>query len=210
MTARMQKREALLAAAAGLFAERGFKGTVIADIAVAAGVGKGTVYQYFSSKEDLFFEVFRWVTQQNDTAVMTRLAQLGGGAAERLIAIGDVLVETWVGMMEWYTLMMEFWAASSTSLLRDRFKEAFRREYDRFRAIVAGLVEEGKRSGEFSADLDARAVASGLIGSWDAMLLQAWFDKSFDPVATSGSYTRVVVGGMAAGGRDKRGKEAER
>ena len=200
MAGKEDKREAILRAAAGLFAHRGFSGTVMADIAVAAGVGKGTVYQYFANKEDLFFEVFRWVVLHSGTAVMTRLAQLGGGAAERLVTIGDTLVETWVEMMEWFSLMMEFWAASSTSLLRGRFKEAFRNEYDRFRCVVAGLVEEGMRSGEFRQSLDAHAIASGLIGSWDAILLQAWFDKTFDPVSVSGSYTRVVVKGMVAKG----------
>jgi AcrR family transcriptional regulator len=196
MTIRENKREAILAAAATLFATRGFTKTVIADIAVAAGVGKGTVYQYFSSKEDLFFEVFRWVVQKYGTAVMTRLSRLGGGAGERIMAIGDSLVASWMEMMQWYSLTMEFWAASSTSTMRERFKEAFRGEYDRLRSIVAGLVEEGISRGEFQPDLDVHAMASGLIGSWDAVLLQAWFDESFDPVTVCRNYTLVVVNGM--------------
>jgi AcrR family transcriptional regulator len=45
------KREAILAAALDLFAERGFHGTAVPSIADRAGVGAGTVYRYFESKE---------------------------------------------------------------------------------------------------------------------------------------------------------------
>ncbi|CEP68450.1 Tetracycline transcriptional regulator,TetR-related, C-terminal [Moorella glycerini] len=48
------KRQQILAAATEIFATRGFYQAKIADIAAAAGVGKGTVYEYFRSKKDLF------------------------------------------------------------------------------------------------------------------------------------------------------------
>jgi len=49
----------LLAAALNLFVERGFAATRLDDVAKAAGVSKGTLYLYFSSKEDLFKAVVR-------------------------------------------------------------------------------------------------------------------------------------------------------
>ncbi|MBC3884252.1 TetR/AcrR family transcriptional regulator [Undibacterium griseum] len=49
----------LLAAALDLFVERGFAATRLDDVARAAGVSKGTLYLYFSSKEDLFKAVVR-------------------------------------------------------------------------------------------------------------------------------------------------------
>jgi AcrR family transcriptional regulator len=48
-------RERLLDAAAQVFAERGYRGASVDDIAVAAGVTKGAVYWSFKRKEDLFF-----------------------------------------------------------------------------------------------------------------------------------------------------------
>lgn len=51
------KRQRILMAAARVFAERGFHQATVADIAVEAGVGKGTIYEYFSSKEELFRQV---------------------------------------------------------------------------------------------------------------------------------------------------------
>ena len=52
--AKAARREEILDAARRVFAERGFKGTTIADIAEIAGIALGTVYRYFPSKDDLF------------------------------------------------------------------------------------------------------------------------------------------------------------
>lgn len=47
------KRQAILEAALVLFAERGFHGTAVPEVAAAAGVAAGTLYRYFASKEAL-------------------------------------------------------------------------------------------------------------------------------------------------------------
>src|SRR3954447_9756265 len=49
----IDKREAIFDAALTLFAERGFHGTAVPDIAERAGVGAGTIYRYFENKEAL-------------------------------------------------------------------------------------------------------------------------------------------------------------
>jgi AcrR family transcriptional regulator len=54
-----QQRDAILAAATETFARFGFKKTSIDDIARRAGIGKGTVYLHFESKEELFGAVIR-------------------------------------------------------------------------------------------------------------------------------------------------------
>jgi AcrR family transcriptional regulator len=53
------RREDVLDAALGLFAERGFHGTAMPDIAAEAGVAAGTIYRHFASKEALVNELFR-------------------------------------------------------------------------------------------------------------------------------------------------------
>ena len=53
MAPRDDKRERLLAAAAAVFAERDFHQVQVSDVAERAGVGKGTVYLYFPTKDDL-------------------------------------------------------------------------------------------------------------------------------------------------------------
>jgi len=56
---RQQTREHLLAAAAQVFAERGFHGASLDEVATVAGFTKGAVYSNFKSKEDLFLALFR-------------------------------------------------------------------------------------------------------------------------------------------------------
>jgi AcrR family transcriptional regulator len=53
------KREAIMSAALALFVERGFFGTAVPEIADRAGVGAGTIYRYFESKEALVNAVYR-------------------------------------------------------------------------------------------------------------------------------------------------------
>lgn len=51
------KKQKILEAAYLLFSEKGYKMTKIADIAAKAGIGKGTVYEYFESKESLLLSI---------------------------------------------------------------------------------------------------------------------------------------------------------
>ncbi len=53
------KRDLILDTALKLFVENGYIDTKIIDIANAAGIGKGTIYEYFSSKEALFTELLQ-------------------------------------------------------------------------------------------------------------------------------------------------------
>ena len=58
------KRGAILAAACELFAERGFHGTTVPEVAERAHVGAGTVYRYFESKEALVNALYQeWKTE---------------------------------------------------------------------------------------------------------------------------------------------------
>jgi TetR/AcrR family transcriptional regulator, repressor of fatR-cypB operon len=57
--AKLDKRAAILAAALELFVERGFFGTTVPEIAERAGVGAGTIYRYFDSKEALVNVIYR-------------------------------------------------------------------------------------------------------------------------------------------------------
>jgi AcrR family transcriptional regulator len=58
------KREAIMTAALDLFVERGFHGTAVPEIADKAGVGAGTIYRYFESKEALVNALYRQEKQR--------------------------------------------------------------------------------------------------------------------------------------------------
>ena len=65
------KRDRILDAALELFAERGFHGTAIPPLAKAAGVGAGTIYRYFETKEALVNVLYRREKQLITSAVMS-------------------------------------------------------------------------------------------------------------------------------------------
>ena len=64
IAAKSDKREAIMNAALELFVERGFFGTAVPEIAEKAGVGAGTIYRYFDSKEALVNALYRQEKQR--------------------------------------------------------------------------------------------------------------------------------------------------
>ena len=195
---KQNKRLLIIEAAAIVFATRGYNSTLMAEIATEAGVGKGTIYEYFSSKEDLFFSVFEWFVEKTQAEAKVSISALGGSASERLKALNDALLRSWLDMLDMYSLVMEFWSASASSRMRQRFKQAFREGYRDFRQIVSALLRDGIETGEFQPEVDAEAVAAALVGAWDALLLQAWFDEGFDPLTTSRRFMAVLINGLVS------------
>ncbi len=70
---RQQTREHLLAAAAEVFAERGFHGASLDEVAAVAGFTKGAVYSNFKNKEDLFLALFKANYEQEMQALRATL-----------------------------------------------------------------------------------------------------------------------------------------
>lgn len=68
-------RASLLRSGRASFLERGLKGTTIDHLIASAGIGKGSFYQFFESKEDLFLELF----SEEIPAMMTRLHEASFG-----------------------------------------------------------------------------------------------------------------------------------
>ena len=191
------KKNRILEAAARVFAQKGYAGASVADIALRAEIGKGTVYEYFDSKEDLFFAVFEWYLQLSAGRANVSIAVLGGSASDRLLALSDALMSMWDEIKDVFALTVEFWSASASSQMRKRFKEAFRRVYEEFRAIVRALIQDGIDRGEFRPDINPAPLAAALVGTWDALFLQAWFDTNFDPLTTAREFLAVVIKGLS-------------
>jgi AcrR family transcriptional regulator len=192
------KKSLIIEAAARVFANRGYNSTLIAEIATEAGIGKGTIYEYFPSKEDLFFAVFEWFVEMTEAEARVSISALGGSASERLKALNDALLKSWLEMLDMYSLVMEFWSASASSRMRQRFKKAFREGYKDFRQLVSALISDGIETGEFQPEVDAESVAAALVGAWDALLLQAWFDEGFDPLTASRKFMAVLINGLVS------------
>lgn len=82
---------AIVDTAAALFAEQGFHGTTLAQIAAGAGVAVGNIYSYFPSKLHLLYEVYRpWLT-----AKMEELATAAEAEPDPRAKIRRILVGLW-------------------------------------------------------------------------------------------------------------------
>jgi len=193
-----EKKNRILEAATEVFSQKGYAGASVADIAARADVGKGTIYEYFDSKEDLFFAVFDWYSKKTAEAATVGISVLGASAAGRLEALNNSLMSLWDEIKDVFVLVMEFWAASSSSNMRERFQAAFKQLYQDYRRIVSDLIVDGISRGEFRGDVDPEAIAAALVGTWDALFLQAWFDDCFDPAATAKDFLDTVLRGLAA------------
>ena len=77
-------RQAVLDAAARLFARRGYAGTNLSDIAAEAGIKTGSLYYHFDSKDQLVSEVLRFGTAHSYEHARAAVEALGAGASAAL------------------------------------------------------------------------------------------------------------------------------
>jgi AcrR family transcriptional regulator len=190
---------AILKAALEVFAKKGYGAAKIAEIAGAANVGKGTIYGYHRSKEDLFFAVFLWYAEELARSSMVDAAALKGNAEDRLKAILDGIIDGFLSQIDTFAVFFDFWAAAGNPDMRDQFRQALLGMYDHLRTIISTLIKEGQKTGVFAGDGDAFFLAAGLVGSLDGMMLQAWMDRDFDIKAASTQFYETLISGMRTG-----------
>jgi len=194
---RIERKEKLLEAAAMVFSQNGYARSTIADVAQQAGIGKGTVYGYFASKEELFFALFNWYGEQ----AMPEIDHGQSSSAREIMLIFTMqLMESVVESIEMFPLTLEFWAASASDVLRDRMKGAMDALYDKYRHLIAGILQQGVSTGEFKPDTPVEALASGIMGTLDALGLQYWMNPSFAIHDTGLCTIQAMLDGIAAQG----------
>jgi AcrR family transcriptional regulator len=174
------KRLQIVAAAAASFARSGYEATSMEAVAQAANVSKGSLYDYFESKEDLFYAVFEWFQQtlmlaSKDQSTRQRTAR------ERVLGFADAAVAGFCEHIELYPVTLEVWAAAAKTGTRRRFATAMRKLYAAYRREVTALLEDAQRRGEIKGEADPKVLASMLIGAIDGLLLQYWLGPRFDP-----------------------------
>ena len=146
------RRAELTRQAARLFAERGYHGTSIGDLAEAMGVQKGSLYAHIASKQDLLYGTMREgadafhggldaIPEQLPATEKIRLA-----VRSHLRVVAEQLDVATVFTREWRYLE----GARREEILAER-----RRYEGRFRA----LFREGREHGELRTDLDESAAA---------------------------------------------------
>ena len=151
----------LLDAALRVFAERGYRNTSIDDVAHAAGVTKGAVYHYFATKEDLLLHAIEHYHDRAFGEIDEVLRGAGGPMSARI----RLMVRKAFGSMRAGGTRMSLalvlqgvrhdLPAAHRQWLRSGPMQAWQ--------LLAGLIEAGKVTGEFRADVDAEVAARVLI-----------------------------------------------
>jgi AcrR family transcriptional regulator len=100
-------RQHLLDAAAIVFAEKGFHGASLDEIAAAAGFTKGAVYSNFKSKDDLFLALLEDKVERQSRAIEERLLEQDTAEAQ-LDRVRDVVVGPEMRDEQWSILFYEF------------------------------------------------------------------------------------------------------
>ena len=181
------RRTELTRAAARLFAEKGYHGTSIGDLAEAMGVQKGSLYAHIESKADLLWEVARdgaaafhaALDAVPDYLPATEKIRLALRAHLRVVA--EQLDVATVFIREWRYLDGE---------RREEFVAERRRYEDRFRA----LFREGRELGGLRTDLDDATAT--LLALSAANWAYTWLREDADTDELADRFYAFLLDGM--------------
>ncbi len=191
VTTRGDKRLRLVTAATAVFAEKGYASTRVADISERAGVGKGTVYEYFSSKEELLFAVFESINADISSRMNDALAA-GGSSEEKLHNLLRLGAEVISEQVDLQPVILDFWAASRGKDFEETYRRAVVASYTFFRNLVSDFIREEQNRGEFKASVDAEALAAVVVATVDGLGIQLSFDRSIDPHRITEAFGRLL------------------
>lgn len=173
--ARQRRREALLAAAEAVFAESGFAGAKMADIAARAGYSAGNLYNVFDSKEALFAELLA----TRGAALVARVdAALGGHVGVR--AGLPRLLETALAAVEEHRAFFVMLTEVTPNLEWGGPRQEGRALRERLERLVRDWVARGVEAGEVPpGDVAAYAcVVQGSVNRYVTRWLQSRADRA--------------------------------
>lgn len=167
-------REKLLAAAAQCFAEKGYSGCSIADIAQRAEVAQGTIYVHFKGKEALFKAMI-----EEEHAQGAEKARLAANVTPYLSGIIGVMTDCIrdVGFPVDHRLWTEILAvAARDSSVRDTFAASDKA----MRVVFVELLQKAAAAGEIDDSLNFDAVSVWLYALVDGLIARTADDPGFD------------------------------
>ncbi len=175
-----RKYTAIITAAFKIFARDGLQKGKIADIAQAAGVGKGTVYEYFHSKDD----IFRAILNQFFDLVQTGLEEVN-----RLSLPADKKIFMILGMnLDWFKtttpeemlIITEIWAQGLRGYHAGRQPDNnIITLYHTIQELGMAILEQGVAEGIFRP-LDSETMALVLMATLDGLGLHYLINQTMD------------------------------
>jgi len=191
------RRQAIIDTSAAVFARRGYHATGTTELCVANELGKGALYHYIGSKEELLAAIHDRVMDEVMLSA-DRVAQAGGSAAEQLTMLGDELLDVIARYPDHVWVFLHEFPA----LTGDR-AEQFRRRRREFERRVEAILQAGIDAGEFR-DVDVRLTTLAWLGmhNYTYLWLKAKGPRSARDVARS--FADLFIRGIENGAPGKR------
>lgn len=194
---REEKRRIILRAAMTVFARKGVIKTRASDIAREAGVGKGTIYEYFRSKEAIFSAAFQFFFENLSGKILESLSRTDDPEEKLRIIIEESLYGLLQDDGKFAGLIMEFWAEGvrkkEEAILGPAELNAI---YSEFRTFIAEVIRDGIAQGVFET-VDPGMTASIIIAALDGIGLQWILDQRlFDLKIIAGQIHETLLKGI--------------
>ena len=185
----MSTRDRLSEQAARLFAERGYHGTSIADLADALGIRKSSVYSHIAGKDELLAEIALAGADAFHAALDALPTDVSAG--ERLRHALCAHLEVVARQLEVATVWLQEWR-----YLRGSALERFLTERRRYEQRVRALFEDAIAAGELRADLDVdhATLAFFSLGNW----AYTWLSSAREARVEADAFWTLLHDGMAS------------
>jgi AcrR family transcriptional regulator len=189
---RSTRREELLAIAARLFAERGFKNTTVRDIADAAGILSGSLYHHFDSKESMVDELL----DSFQRSLWREYDAIEASDRTPRQKLEAVVRASFDAIDQHHSEVAIFQTDAVYLATFERFTYLGERN-TRFRNLWTGLLNEGVASGELRSDLNVELVYRFLRDTvWVAV---RWYRPGGDltPAQVADQYLHILLEGIS-------------
>ncbi len=194
-----EKREKILEAAISVFAKKGTAKTKTADIAKAAQIGKGTIYEYFKSKDEIMMAAFYYVIKKAEDVVALRLAKITDPWEKFVTYLRvwrEILQSEFKDYME---IMLDFWAEG----IRHKEKAAtlsLKKIYDENRDMLKSILDECVAQDKIHP-VNTHVVSSLILGALDGLMIQWIIDPGIFGIEESlGEMEHLIIRGLKKAG----------
>jgi TetR/AcrR family transcriptional regulator, fatty acid metabolism regulator protein len=186
-----ERRTQILAAAARVFAQRGFHTSRVGEVAAEAGVSHGLLYHYFPSKDALLEAIFEQAWSDLLTAI-AGVEELDEPAREQLRQVAAILLRAWRREPDLVRVIVcEIGRGSKLVGLQDELLSVNR--------AVERIIRRGQERGELRADVDPRLAATIFYGGIDEILTSWVFGFAPDGDDEVAAAERAIVDVVCAG-----------
>ena len=196
MSKKILRRESIIRAAIEVFSNKEFKAASISEIAQKAGVANGTIYQYFKSKEDLFFSIPIEKTNEFQSQLELHLEGISG-------AFNKIRKFVW-----YFLFFFKTNPGYGRILMLDmRVRKSFVKTetYGFLKQSVSQVMNiliEGQNDGVIRQDTDIYILRHLILGTVEHMVSR-WLLKGekYDLLEHHQEVSRILIDGLRIGGQ---------